>query len=78
VDDIEKYASDYAWNIARITVTPEFREESLVITSTSGVTRSLPRLVVSVSYTHETIIGLWPFNEIPMRARASMLAEDTQ
>jgi len=75
---IEQYARDYAWDVARIDITPEYREEPLVITSTTGITRSLPRLVVTVSYTHETIIRLWPFNEIPMRAKASMLAEDRQ
>jgi Flp pilus assembly protein TadG len=76
VDDIEEYARDYAWDVARIDVTPEFREERLVITSTTGITRSLPRLVVTVSYTHSTITGL--FGEVPMRARASMLGEDAQ
>jgi Flp pilus assembly protein TadG len=74
--DIEEYARDYAWDVARIDVTPEFREERLVITSTTGITRSLPRLVVTVSYTHSTITGL--FGEVPMRARASMLGEDAQ
>jgi len=77
-NEIEQYARAYAQDLAMIDVTPEFREEPLVITSTEGYTRSLPRLVVTVSYTHETIIGLWPFSEIPMRATASMLAEDRQ
>jgi Flp pilus assembly protein TadG len=70
---VEEYAVRYARDVAGIAVTSSYDDTPIVITSTEGISRTLPRLVVTVNYTHETITGL--FGPIPMEAKASMLAE---
>lgn len=71
---VTNYARDYA-NSVGLPITAdnvEYGEIPLRITGDTGVFTYTP-LAVTVSYSHQTITGL--FGPVPMQARASMLAE---
>lgn len=69
------FALDYARDVGRLTLRPEdvtYGEPPLVITGTTGAI-TYTTIAVTVSHNYHSITGL--FGEIPMQARASMLAE---